>query len=88
LAVAERNALADQHQDFLDSIRQGREPRVSGANGRDSLVVAERVLAAIQSHMWGERANRSTAPDAPPPVLRGPHWPILNQPLRGRRQAS
>ena len=88
LAVDRRNALADQHQDFLDSIRQGREPRVSGAHGRDALVVAERVLAAIQAHLWGERANRSTAPDAPPSVLRGPHWPILNQPLRGRRQAS
>jgi predicted dehydrogenase len=88
LAVDERNALADQHQDFLDSIRQSREPRASGADGRDALVVAERVLAAIQAHQWGERANRATAPDAPPSVLRGPHWPILNQPLRGKRQAS
>ena len=60
----------------------------SGADGRDALVVAERVLAAIQAHLWGERANRTTAPDAPLPVLRGPHWPMLNQPLRGRRQAS
>ena len=77
------NALADQHQDFLESIRNGREPRASGADGRDALVVAERVLAAIQAQLWGERANRATAPDAPPPVLRGPHWPMLNQPQRG-----
>lgn len=88
LAVEPRNAIADQHQDFLESIRSGREPRASGADGRDALVVAERVLAAIQAHLWGERANRATAPDAPPSVLRGPHWPMLNQPLRGRRQAS
>jgi predicted dehydrogenase len=88
LTVDERNALADQQEDFLDCIRTGREPRASGAAGRDALVVAERVLAAIQAHMWGERANRATAPDAPPPVLRGPHWPILNQPHRSRRQAG
>jgi predicted dehydrogenase len=88
LAVEPRNALADQHQDFLDSIRSGREPRASGADGRDALVVAERVLAAIQAQLWGERANRATAPDAPPSVLRGPHWPMLNQPQRGQRQAS
>jgi predicted dehydrogenase len=88
LAVEPRNALVDQHQDFLQSILVGREPQASGADGRDALVVAERVLAAMQAHFWGERANRATAPDAPPPVLRGPHWPMLNQPLRGRRQAS
>ncbi|HTU26875.1 MAG TPA: Gfo/Idh/MocA family oxidoreductase [Pirellulales bacterium] len=88
LAVEPRNAVADQHQDFLESIRTGREPRAGGAVGRDALVVAERVLAGIQAHLWGERANRSTPPDSPPPVLRGPHWPMLNQPQRARRQAG
>jgi predicted dehydrogenase len=88
LAVEPRNAIADEHHDFLEAIRQNREPKASGADGRDALVVAERVLAAIQAHLWGERANRATAPEVPPSVLRGPHWPILNQPNRTRRQAS
>jgi predicted dehydrogenase len=87
LEVEPRNALADQHQDFLEAIRDGREPRVSGADGRDALVVAERVLAAIQAQLWGERANRGLVAEATAPVLRGPHWPMLNQPAR-RRQAG
>jgi hypothetical protein len=34
-------------QDFVESIRTLRQPRVSGAAGRDAVAVAEQILACI-----------------------------------------
>ncbi len=41
------DALALELQDFVDSIRMVRQPRVSGQAGRDALAVAEQILASI-----------------------------------------
>jgi predicted dehydrogenase len=79
-AVESRNAMVDQQQDFVDCIRTRRAPRVSGDDGRDALVIAERVLAAIAAH---ERSGGPTGPTHP--ILRGPHWQVTNEPARGRR---
>ena len=80
LAVPRRNALADEQQDFVECIRTGRTPRVSGDAARDALVVAERVLAAIGAHAAG---GDSAAP-LMHSVLRGPHWQQLPEPVRPR----
>jgi predicted dehydrogenase len=65
------NALLEEQRDFVASIREAREPRVSGRQGRDVVAVAERILAAIGSNDW----NRATvhAGEAPT-ILQGPHW--------------
>ena len=76
-----RNALADELRDFVDAIRAGTQPRVTGQQGRDALAVAEAVLNSAQTHRWEVRAKA-------PPILRGPHW-NLPQPSRPiRREAS
>ncbi len=41
------DALALELADFVESIRDGRAPRVSGEQGRDAVAVAERILAEI-----------------------------------------
>ena len=41
------DALALELEDFVDSIRSVRQPRVIGAAGRDALAVAEQILADI-----------------------------------------
>lgn len=41
------DALALELEDFVDSIRAVRQPRVTGTAGRDALAVAERILASI-----------------------------------------
>jgi predicted dehydrogenase len=79
LAVEPRNALADEQQDFVECIRTRRAPRVSGDAGRDALVIAERVLAAIQSH-----ASSGPPAGTPHPILRGPHWQVSPEPARAR----
>lgn len=49
------DALALECQDFVESIQIGREPRVTGADGRDAVEVAERILAAIADHKAADR---------------------------------
>ncbi len=65
------NALMEEQRDFVESIRDGREPRVSGREGRDVVAVAEKILAAIATNDW----NRTPAhPGEGPTILQGPHW--------------
>lgn len=79
LAIRDCNAIAAEHQDFLQAISEAGEVRVSGRDGRCALDVAERILAEIAAHRWD--VARSTAPRYEPvvPTLRGPHWNRLPQ---------
>jgi predicted dehydrogenase len=44
------DALALELDDFVESIRTVRQPRVNGQAGRDALAVAEQVVASIAAH--------------------------------------
>ena len=43
------DALALELDDFIESIRTPRQPRVTGEAGRDALAVAEQILARIDA---------------------------------------
>lgn len=76
------DALALEHADFVDSIRTQREPRVSGEAGRDALVVAEQILARIESHCWDASMDGPAGPLALPRrhVIPSPHFePALHE---------
>ncbi len=89
--AAPQNALLEEQRDFVECIRTGREPRVSGEAGLAALETAHRVLAKIAA------SHRShPKPDVPavadrlsPAILRGPHWDHLSEhaPLR-RKEAG
>lgn len=49
LMPPKRNAIQDQHADFLTSIRTGTRPMVCGRQARDAVFLAERILAAIHA---------------------------------------
>ncbi|HTQ39133.1 MAG TPA: Gfo/Idh/MocA family oxidoreductase [Pirellulales bacterium] len=90
-AAAEQNALLEELNDFAASIREHKEPRVTGLQGRNVLAVAEQVLEAIQRHAWDGAAEGRTGPLAMPtaPILRGPHWSLGNSaPVERRREAG
>jgi predicted dehydrogenase len=55
LPVEDRNAIADEQADFLNAIRTGRRPRVTGERGRYNLSVAEGILDRIR-----ESENRAS----------------------------
>ncbi|MCO6044484.1 Gfo/Idh/MocA family oxidoreductase [Aeoliella sp. ICT_H6.2] len=49
---SQTNAIAEEHRDFAEAIRTGRDVRVTGQAGRNALAVAEQVLEAIDKHLW------------------------------------
>ena len=61
VAVADRDALTAELQDFVDAVTEGRRPRVCGEHGLAALAVADRVVAAIESHRWDDAG--STGPN-------------------------
>lgn len=48
----EVNAIAEEQKDFAAAIAEGRSPRVTGADGRDAVAIAERILEQIAAHQW------------------------------------
>ena len=52
-AVPDGNAIAAEHDDFLDAIRTGRQPLVTAAAGAAALEIAARVLEAVQCRRFG-----------------------------------
>ena len=72
------DALVLELQDFVDAIRTPRQPRVSGAAGRDAVAVAEQILQRIAAHAWGEPAQPSAEVPAVsrPSVVPAPHFDI------------
>lgn len=70
------DALALELEDFVDSIRTPRVPRVSGLQGRDAVALAEQILGQIGTHAWDDRADGPTGPLALPrtAVIPAPHF--------------
>lgn len=72
LAQLDRNQgdqLTKELESFLDCVRTGGRPRVSGSDARDALVLAERVLDSIRTHAWTDTANGPCGPfELPAPL--------------------
>ncbi len=67
--AVETNAIQQELVDFAAAIREGRAPRVTGADGRDAVEVAELVLERIREHRWdgatGSRKGALAMPTLP-----------------------
>ena len=60
--ATETNAIEQELIDFAEAIRTGRAPRVTGADGRDAVAVAELVLERVREHRWdGAEGGRNGA---------------------------
>ena len=70
------DALEAQQADFLTAITSNTLPRVSGADGRDAVIVAERILDSIDSHAWNGQITGPVGPKAEPlpQILSTPQW--------------
>ena len=75
--------LTSELKHFLDCVRTGRRPRVTGEDGRDALELAERVLAAVRAHQWEGRPDGPVGPGAMP---KPSGW--LFQPPQERKEAA
>jgi predicted dehydrogenase len=61
--VGEANAIAAEHDDFLDAVRTGRQPLVSAAAGAAAVEIAARVLDALECGRFG--GGRTAIPTIP-----------------------
>ena len=64
--AVEANAIEQELIDFAEAIRTGRQPRVTGADGRDAVAVAEAVLNEVRRHAWDGAEGRCVGPLALP----------------------
>jgi predicted dehydrogenase len=63
--------LTAELKHFVQCVRTGRTPRVTGEDGRDALALAERVLASVRGHAWeGDPAGPCGPNRMPPPAGR------------------
>ena len=90
IAGEERNAIADEQQDFVDSIEQHRAPQVTGDDGLRRLELAERVLASMAAHRWDGVATGRAGPHGQEEqvVVRPPHWDAAHFSHSPRRAAG
>ena len=44
--------LTSELKHFIQSVRTGKKPRVTGEDGRDALALAERILESVREHRW------------------------------------
>ncbi len=58
--------LTSELRHFIDCVRTGRTPRVTGEDGREALAVAERILSSVRCHEWEGRADGPVGPNRMP----------------------
>jgi predicted dehydrogenase len=82
------DAITAEQTDFVESIRAGRAPRVTGEQARDALAVAEEILAHIAAHPWDGEASSRVGPHAlpAPNIVPAPHF--ASQPAVRKREAG
>lgn len=76
LVVEPADPLTSELTDFVNAIRTGQAPRVTGQAGLDAITVAERILLQVQTHAWEGSPTGPVGPRiaATPQTLPGPHW--------------
>jgi predicted dehydrogenase len=57
VAFEREEPLKRELQDFVDAVREGRAPRVSGEDGRRALRLATRVTEAMAASPWPAAAG-------------------------------
>jgi predicted dehydrogenase len=76
LPVVESNAILEEQRDFVASIREFRQPKVSGRDGLRALDAAERILTSLAAHQWDGSSGGRIGPhhEERRSILPGPHW--------------
>ena len=64
VAVERINAILEEQREFAASVQQDAPVRVDGRQGRDALLVAEQILAAIDEHRWNGLGPDQIGPHA------------------------
>ncbi|WP_020473503.1 Gfo/Idh/MocA family protein [Zavarzinella formosa] len=65
----EMDQLTAELKHFVNCVKTGRRPRVTGDDGRDALALADRILASVQRHPWDGVLDGPTGPKHMPAPL-------------------
>jgi predicted dehydrogenase len=65
----DEDQLTAELKHFVRTVRTGETPRVTGADGRDALALADRILASVQRHPWNGTIDGPIGPKAMPAPL-------------------
>lgn len=76
--------LTSELKHFIQCVKSGKQPRVTGEDGREALALAERILEAISQHQWNGKGQAIAmgVPGFPTPL--GPLFATETE----RRQAA
>ncbi|HEV3445319.1 MAG TPA: Gfo/Idh/MocA family oxidoreductase [Gemmataceae bacterium] len=74
--------LTGELKDFVRCVQEGRQPRVTGEDGRDAMALATRILKSIEEHQWEGHAAGAIGPTHLP-APRG----VLFRPMAGEAAA-
>jgi predicted dehydrogenase len=66
ICTAAEDQLTRELRHFVDCVRTGSRPRISGEDGLAAVVLATRVLASLREHQWDGRAEGPKGPDNMP----------------------
>ena len=58
--------LTSELRHFVDCVRSGATPRVTGEAGRDALALAQRVMESVRAHQWEGTPEGATGPNRMP----------------------
>ena len=58
--------LTSELRHFVDCVKFGRTPRVTGEDGRDALALAERIQASLHAHAWNGENTHFKGPNGMP----------------------
>ena len=58
--------LTAELREFIDCVKTGRTPRVTGEDGREALALAERVLSSVRQHAWEGHPDGAIGPNRMP----------------------
>lgn len=67
--LRDHDQLTAELRHFVNSVKTGRTPRVTGEDGRDALALADRILASVQRHPWNGTLDGPVGPKAMPMPL-------------------
>jgi predicted dehydrogenase len=82
--VRESDQLSAELRHFVQCVRTGRRPRVTGADGRDALALADRILSSVQRHPWNGSLDGPLGPKAMP----GPIGKLFDPGIESGREAA
>ncbi len=93
LRVVACDQITAELADFTESIRQARQPKVSGDDACSVLELAERIQESLRRHAWDGTTGGRMGPQAAPPhsVVPAPHFRAANRrplPQPPRREAG